>query len=58
VPALVAAGYHVIAPNQRGCASSSRPIDVADSDIEHLSGDLVALLDHFGYEDATFVGHD
>jgi len=31
---------------------------VTDYDIEHLSGDLIALLDHFGYEDATFVGHD
>jgi len=29
-----------------------------DYDIEHLTGDLIALLDHFGYKDATFVGHD
>ena len=46
VPALVAAGYHVIAPNQRGFGNSSRPTEVADYYIEHLSGDLVALLDH------------
>ena len=58
VPALVAAGYHVIVPNQRGYGNSSRPAEVTDYDIAHLSGDLVALLDHFGYEDATFVGHD
>jgi pimeloyl-ACP methyl ester carboxylesterase len=58
VPALVAAGYHVIVPNQRGYGNSSRPADVSDYDIEHLSGDLVALLDHYGYDDATFVGHD
>ncbi|MFE2721903.1 alpha/beta fold hydrolase [Kitasatospora sp. NPDC059327] len=58
MPALAAAGYHVIAPNQRGYGRSSRPVDVADYDIAHLSGDLVALLDHYGYEDATFVGHD
>jgi pimeloyl-ACP methyl ester carboxylesterase len=58
VPALAAAGYHVIVPNQRGYGNSSRPADVADYDIEHLSGDLIALLDHYGYEDATFVGHD
>lgn len=58
VPALVAAGYHVIMPNQRGFGGSSRPAAVEDYDIEHLAGDLVALLDHFGYEDATFVGHD
>ena len=31
---------------------------MTDYDIEHLSGDLIALLDHYGYEDATFVGHD
>lgn len=58
VPALAAAGYHVIVPNQRGYGNSSRPTDVTAYDIEHLSGDLVALLEHFGYDDATFVGHD
>ncbi|GAA1390887.1 alpha/beta hydrolase [Kitasatospora putterlickiae] len=58
MPALAAAGYHVIAPNQRGYGRSSRPVEVTDYDIAHLSGDLVALLDHYGYEDATFVGHD
>jgi pimeloyl-ACP methyl ester carboxylesterase len=58
VPALAAAGYHVIVPNQRGYGNSTCPTQVTDYDIEHLSGDLVALLDHYGYEDATFVGHD
>ncbi|WP_433044739.1 alpha/beta fold hydrolase [Dactylosporangium sp. CS-033363] len=58
VPALAAAGYHVIVPNQRGYGNSSRPAEVTDYDIEHLTGDLVALLDHYGYADATFVGHD
>jgi len=58
VPALVAAGYHVIVPNQRGYGHSSRPTEVTDYDIAHLTGDLVALLDHYGYADATFVGHD
>ncbi len=58
MPALAAAGYHVIVPNQRGYGNSSRPTDVSDYDIEHLTGDLVGLLDHFGYDDATFIGHD
>lgn len=58
VPALAAAGFHVIVPNQRGYGNSSRPTEVTDYDVEHLSGDLIALLDHYGYEDATFVGHD
>ncbi|MEO1055858.1 MAG: alpha/beta hydrolase [Actinomycetota bacterium] len=58
IPALAAAGYHVIVPNQRGYGNSSRPNEVAAYDIEQLTGDLVALLDHYGYDDATFVGHD
>ncbi len=58
VLARAAAGYHVIVPNQRGYGGSSRPAEVTEYDIEHLSGDLTALLDHYGYEDATFVGHD
>ena len=58
IPALVKAGYHVIVPNQRGYGNSSRPAEVTDYDIEHLTGDLVALLDHYGYADATFIGHD
>ncbi|WP_306363799.1 alpha/beta fold hydrolase [Nocardia sp. CC227C] len=58
LPALTDAGYHVIVPNQRGYGNSSRPTEVTDYDIEHLSGDLIALLDHYGYDDATFVGHD
>ncbi|MEZ9232777.1 alpha/beta fold hydrolase [Vibrio amylolyticus] len=58
IPALVEAGYHVIVPNQRGYGNSSCPKEVTDYDIKHLSDDLVALLEHFGYEDAIFVGHD
>ncbi|TNE50135.1 MAG: alpha/beta hydrolase [Deltaproteobacteria bacterium] len=58
MPTLAEAGYHVIVPNQRGYGNSSCPNNVEEYDIEHLSGDLVALLDHYGYKDATFVGHD
>ncbi|MCK0192499.1 alpha/beta hydrolase [Arenibacter sp. F20364] len=58
VPALVESGYHVIIPNQRCYGNSSCPTEVTDYDIEHLTGDLAALLDHYGYEDAIFVGHD
>ena len=34
VPALAAAGYHVIVPNQRGYGNSSRPTEITDYDIE------------------------
>ncbi len=58
IPALAAAGYHVLAPNQRGYGHSSAPTDVEAYGILQLTGDLGALLDHFGKADATFVGHD
>lgn len=58
IPELVKAGYHVIVPNQRGYGNSSCPTEITAYGIEHLTGDLVALLDHYGYEKATFVGHD
>ena len=48
VPPLADAGYHVLAPNQRGYGRSSRPGEVAAYDIAHLTGDLVGLLDHHG----------
>lgn len=55
---LVDAGYHVIVPNQRGYGRSSRPAAITEYDIQHLTDDLAALLDHFGYDQALFVGHD
>jgi len=55
---LVAMGYHVIVPNQRGYGASSRSSEVIDYDITKLAGDLVGLLDHYQYDDAVFVGHD
>lgn len=58
IPALVDAGYHVIVPNQRGFGRSSCPAEVTAYGIDELTGDLIALLDHYGYEDAVFVGHD
>lgn len=56
--ALAAAGYHVIAPDMRGYGGSDRPDDVAAYDMHHLCGDLTGLLDHYGYDDAIFIGHD
>ncbi|MDR2278853.1 MAG: alpha/beta hydrolase, partial [Vagococcus sp.] len=55
---LVKAGYHVIIPNQRGYGNSSCPEELTQYDIEHLTGDLVSLLDYFGYKEAIFMGHD
>ena len=55
---LADAGYHVIAPDQRGYGRTDKPRAVEDYDIVQLTNDLVGLLDHYGYDDAIFVGHD
>jgi pimeloyl-ACP methyl ester carboxylesterase len=58
LPALATAGYHVLAPDQRGYGHSSAPAEIEAYGIQHLNGDLAALLDHYGKDDAVFVGHD
>ncbi|CAN5542600.1 epoxide hydrolase EphA [soil metagenome] len=58
IPVLAAAGYHVLAPDQRGYGGSSRPEDVEAYDIHALTGDLVALLDDVGADRGVFIGHD
>jgi pimeloyl-ACP methyl ester carboxylesterase len=56
--ALAAAGYHAVAPNQRGYAGSGRPQPVEAYDIIELTSDMVALLDALGERQCVVVGHD
>ncbi|POX94556.1 epoxide hydrolase [Mycobacterium kansasii] len=58
IPALADAGYHVLAPDQRGYGGSSRPEAIEAYDIHQLTADLVGLLDDVGAERAVWVGHD
>jgi pimeloyl-ACP methyl ester carboxylesterase len=58
IPAIAAAGYHVVAPDMRGYGKSDKPPAVEDYDINHLSGDIVGLLDALGEEKAILIGHD
>src|SRR5262245_4616777 len=58
LPALAAAGYQAIAPDQRGYGRSSRPYRVEDYGIRELTADLIGLLDETGHDQAVFVGHD
>src|SRR3979490_2912457 len=58
IKALAEAGIRVIAPDQRGYGSTERPEAVEDYDIEHLTGDMIGLLDHLKIDKAIFVGHD
>jgi pimeloyl-ACP methyl ester carboxylesterase len=58
IPAIAGAGFHAIAPDQRGYGATDRPAPVEDYDIHHLTGDLVGMLDAMKIEKAVFVGHD
>jgi pimeloyl-ACP methyl ester carboxylesterase len=58
MPALAEAGYHVLAPDQRGYGGSSRPETIDAYDIGALTADLVGLLDEVGAQRAVWVGHD
>ena len=55
---LADAGFHVLAPDQRGYARSTAPGDVEAYRVDRLTADLAALLDDVGADDAVFVGHD
>lgn len=61
IPALAAAGFRVIAPDQRGYGNTGGPKgkeNVALYDIEHLAGDLMGMLDALDIGKAVFCGHD
>ena len=58
LPAVADAGFHAIAPDQRGYGMTDRPQAIEAYDIHHLTGDLVGLLDAMKIEKAVFVGHD
>jgi pimeloyl-ACP methyl ester carboxylesterase len=58
IPALAAAGYHVLAPDQRGYGRSTRPADIGAYNVADLSADLIGLLDDVGADKGVFIGHD
>ena len=58
IPAIAAAGFRAIAPDQRGYGLTDRPQPIEAYDIHHLTGDLVGLLDALKIDKAVFAGHD
>lgn len=58
IPALVAAGYRVWAPDQRGYNLSDKPAGVGAYAVDQLSRDVVGLISAAGREKAVVIGHD
>ncbi|MGV0744259.1 alpha/beta fold hydrolase [Mycolicibacterium sp. XJ870] len=58
IPVLAEAGYHVLAPDQRGYGGSTKPEAIEDYNIVELTADIAGLLDDVGAEKAVLVGHD
>jgi pimeloyl-ACP methyl ester carboxylesterase len=62
--ALAEAGYHAVAPDQRGYCetgppdTADRPAEIGDYTMLHLTGDVIALMDALGADQAVVAGHD
>ncbi|HYN89736.1 MAG TPA: alpha/beta hydrolase [Ardenticatenaceae bacterium] len=59
IPALAAAGFHVVAPDMRGYNLTEKPPGVQSYHIGHLVADAAELLRAFGGPEGSFlVGND
>jgi len=55
---LAAAGFHVIAPDQRGYNRSDKPQGVRAYNLDALALDVMGLLDALGRQKACIAAHD
>jgi pimeloyl-ACP methyl ester carboxylesterase len=58
VPALVDAGFRVIAPDMRGFGDAPKPDAVEAYEYRHSVEDVMKILDEMGVETVRLVGHD
>ncbi|MBU4315822.1 MAG: alpha/beta hydrolase [Proteobacteria bacterium] len=58
LPALAKAGFHAVAPEQRGYGKTDCPDPVEAYDIFQLVGDIVGLVHALGEKKAIIAGHD
>ncbi len=56
--ALAAAGFHAVAPDNRGFGGSDKPAAIEAYDQVTIAQDVAGLIDALGYETAVVVGHD
>jgi pimeloyl-ACP methyl ester carboxylesterase len=58
IDALADAGFHVIAPDQRGYNLSDKPKAIADYDLDPLAADILGLAAILNLKEFAVVGHD
>jgi epoxide hydrolase 4 len=58
IPALVDAGFRVVAPDMRGYNLSDKPQGVRSYFVEKLAADVAGLIEACGESRASVVGHD
>ena len=58
LPALAAAGFRAVAPDQRGYSAGMRPQGVDAYRVERLVQDVLDIFDALGVRRAHLVGHD
>ncbi len=58
IDAAAAAGYRVVAFDQRGYSPAARPPAIAAYTVDHLMRDISAVADAVGFETFHLVGHD
>ncbi|MCE7735150.1 MAG: alpha/beta hydrolase [Candidatus Heimdallarchaeota archaeon] len=58
VDALIAAGYQVMLPDQRGFNLSDKPWRIGSYKLDKMAADVIGLIDHAGKDKAYVVGHD
>lgn len=55
---LADSGFRVIVPDQRGFNLSSKPKGIENYQLKILASDIVALMDHYRYNEVNLAGHD
>ena len=58
VASLGEAGFHAVAPDQRGYSPGARPLEVSAYLSSEMVDDALAMADHFGADRFHLVGHD
>ncbi len=58
IGALAEAGYHAVAPDQRGYGQTDCPAPIEAYNILELAGDIVGLVNALGGQPAVIAGHD